>query len=551
MKRPLLSRDSIGAVLIVAVLALITAIPAAAQWGGSLRLCLRSEPKTFRPLEVEDEASETVRYLTGGVLIRINRYMQELEPNLAVSWKVSDGGAKITFRLRRDVRFSDGSPFSAADVAYTIKQVNNPALHSPLADAFRGSGGEVKAEILTPDTVAVSFAKPMSGVERLFDDLAIVSSASPSGDKAVLGPFVLREYKPGLYVHLDRNPNYWKTGPGGRRLPYLDAIRLDIQKNREIELLRFRRGEVQLINKLDPEYFERLSAEDRLGAQNAGPSFESEQIWFNQVAAAPLADHKKAWFRSKNFRNAISHAIRREDLVKIAFQSLATPAAGPVSPANIFWYNRALKPRAFDPASAQRLLAQDGFHKQQNGLVDSSGHPVEFTIVTNAGNKTRARMAALIQQDLAQIGIEVRVVTLDFPSLIERITRTYQYDACLLGLVNVDLDPNGQRNVWLSSSGNHQWNPSQKSPETPWEAEIDRLMQAQGSTTDPAKRKVYFDRLQQIVWDQEPFLYLVYKNALSAIAPNVRNAKAAVLYPHAYWNADEIQMTPQVARASR
>src|SRR5437667_1374908 len=139
--------------------------------------------------------------------------MQELEPNLAVSWKVSDGGAKITFRLRRDVRFSDGSPFSAADVAYTIKQVNNPALHSPLADAFRGSGGEVKAEILTPDTVAVSFAKPMSGVERLFDDLAIVSSASPGGDKAVLGPFVLREYKPGLYVHLDRNPNYWKTGP--------------------------------------------------------------------------------------------------------------------------------------------------------------------------------------------------------------------------------------------------------------------------------------------------------------------------------------------------
>ena len=64
---------------------------------------------------------------------------------------------------------------------------------------------------------------------------------------------------------------------------------------------------------------------------------------------------------------------------------------------------------------------------------------VEFTIVTNAGNKTRARMAALIQQDLAQIGIEVRVVTLDFPSLIERITRTYQYDACLLGLVNVVL----------------------------------------------------------------------------------------------------------------
>jgi peptide/nickel transport system substrate-binding protein len=453
--------------------------------------------------------------------------------------------------LRHGVRFSDGSPFSAADVAYTIKQLNNPVLHSPFADEFRASGGDIKADVLAPDTIAVRFATPSAGLERLFDDLTILSSSSPNNEKAVLGPFVLGEYKPGLYLQLDRNPNYWKTAPGGRRLPYLDSIRLDIQKNREIELLRFRRGELQLINKLEPEYFERLVAEDKTAAQNAGPSFESEQMWFNQVAAAPMPEYKKAWFRSKNFRNAVSHAIRREDLVKIAFQSFATPAAGPVSPANVFWYNRALKPRAYDASAAQRLLAQDGFRKQASGLVDSSGHPVEFTLVTNAGNKTRAKMATLIQQDLGQIGIEVRVVTLDFPSLIERITRTYQYDACLLGTVNVDLDPNSQRNVWLSSSGNHQWNPSQKSPETAWEAEIDRLMLAQGGATDAAKRKQYFDRLQQIVWDQEPFIYLVYKNALSAIATNIRNAKAAVLYPNACWNADQIQMAGQPARASR
>src|SRR5207245_5933413 len=132
-------------------------------------------------------------------------------------------------------------------------------------------------------------------------------------------------------------------------------------------------------------YFERLMSEDRAAAQNAGPSFEAEQMWFNQVAAAPIPEYKKAWFRSKNFRNAVSHLIRREDLVKIAFQSLAAPAAGPVSPANRFWYNRALKPRAFDAGAAQRLLALDGFHKQANGLADSSGHRVEFTIVTNAG----------------------------------------------------------------------------------------------------------------------------------------------------------------------
>jgi ABC-type dipeptide transport system, periplasmic component len=120
-------------------LALLTGAIACAQWGGSLRFCLHAEPKTLHPLEADDQSSETVRYLTGGVLIRINRYTQELDASLARSWKVSDGGAKITFKLRQGVRFSDGSPFSAADVAYTIREVNNPALHSAVADEFRGA----------------------------------------------------------------------------------------------------------------------------------------------------------------------------------------------------------------------------------------------------------------------------------------------------------------------------------------------------------------------------------------------------------------------------
>src|SRR6202007_1255651 len=97
------------------------------------------------------------------------------------------------------------------------------------------------------------------------------------------------------------------------------------------------------------------------------------------------------------------------------------------------------------------------------------------TVITNAGNKSREQMVTMIQQDLSQIGIKVNVVTLDFPSLIERITRTYDYEACLLGLVNTDLDPNSQMNVWLSSAENHQWNPKQGSPATDWEEEWARL----------------------------------------------------------------------------
>ena len=91
---------------------------------------------------------------------------------------------------------------------------------------------------------------------------------------------------------------------------------------------------------------------------------------------------------------------------------------------------------------------------------------MEFSLVTNAGSKTRERMAAMIQQDLAKLGIRVNIVTLDFPSLIERITRSLNYEACLLGLVNVDADPSELMNILLSSASNHPWNPSGKIPET-------------------------------------------------------------------------------------
>src|ERR1043165_7799151 len=112
-----------------------------------LRFCLHSDPKTFNPLMVDDDASETVRYLTGGVLVRLNRRTQELEPELATSWKTSANGRSITFMLRRGVQFSDGSPFDAADVDFTMKSLMNPDLHSPTGDAFRSGQGQLTAVV--------------------------------------------------------------------------------------------------------------------------------------------------------------------------------------------------------------------------------------------------------------------------------------------------------------------------------------------------------------------------------------------------------------------
>jgi peptide/nickel transport system substrate-binding protein len=518
-----------------------------AQSGGELHFCLRSEPKTLNPLLAADDASETIRYLTGGVLVRVNRLTQDVEAGIASSWKISNGGKTITFDLRDGLRFSDGTLFSADDVAFTMQQLMDPALHSPTGDAFRSSDGKVATEVLPKNRIRITFPAPIAGLDRLFDQVAIMSSKSPQKEMAVLGPYYIWENKAGAYLTLKRNPNYWEKDPAGRPLPYIDSVRLDIQQNRDIETLRLTRGEIHFINSLDAEYFDKIAAQDPSMAHDAGPSLDSEEMWFNQVASSPLPPYKKQWFASTNFRRAISEAINREDMARIVFHGHARPAVGAVSPANKFWFNAKLQAHPFDQKSALQRLSEDGFHMQDGVLHDHEGHAVEFSVITNAGNKYRERMATMIQQDLSGIGIKLNVVTLDFPSLIERITRTYDYEACLLGLVNDELDPNAQMTIWLSSAESHQWNPSQKTPATAWEAEIDKLMRAQAATLELKKRKEDFDKVQEIAWQEEPFIYLVNKNALSAVSPALHNAHPVVLRPQVYWNIDQLSLTSEVA----
>lgn len=530
------------------LLVMLFALGSLAQSGGELHFCLRSEPKTLNPLLAADDASETVRYLTGGVLLRVNRLTQELEPGLATSWKVTNGGKTINFELRGGLSFSDGTPFSAADVAYTMQQLMDPALHSPTGDAFRASEGKVETQVLPKNRVRITFPAPIAGLDRLFDQVAIMSAKSPQKEMAVLGPYYVGENKAGSYLILKRNPNYWEKDPTGHQLPYIESVRLDIQQNRDIEMLRLTRGEIHFINSVDADYFDKIAAQDPSMAHDAGASLDSEEMWFNQVANSPLPAYKKAWFTSTNFRRGISEAINREDIARIVFRGHARPAVGPVSPANKFWFNAKLQAHPYDQKSAVQRLAQDGFTLKDGTLRDHDGHAVEFSVITNAGNKARERMATMMQQDLSGIGIKLNVVTLDFPSLIERITHSFDYEACLLGMVNDELDPDAQMTVWLSSGDSHQWNPSEKTPATPWEAEIDKLMRAQASTLDPKKRKEDYDKVQEIAWQQEPFIYLVNKNALSAVSPALHNAHPVVLRPQVYWNIDQLSLSSEVAR---
>ncbi len=520
----------LAVLLTASTLSLSTSSQVPATPRNELALALHYDPKTLDPAKVDDQASELVRYLTGGFLLRLNRSTLSIEPMLADRYTVSADGKQITLHLRDNLHFSDGSPLTSADVVSTLRRVLAPATAAPVAEEFVAP---TRVTVAAPDPHTVEMHLPVRlvSIGAIFDEIAIEPAGRVTDAGVTAGPYSVADYRRGQYVSLLRNRYFWEHDGKGVALPYLETVRLDIMANRETEELKFARGQYAMLDNVPPESFETLRKRLPAAVHDLGPSLNTEQMWFNQSEKAPLPAYETQWFTSKSFRTAVSQAINRADLARIAFDGHATPANGFISPSNTTWYNHALPAVHEDARAALDQLAKEGFHKQGDLLVDASGHPVKFSLLTNTGNRSRERMAAMIQRDLAGIGMQVNVVTLDFPALIDRLMHSSDYEAALLGISDIQPDPNAMMNIWLSSSPNHQWNPSEKTPATPWEAEIDKAMQTQAEATDWHTRKAAVDRVQTIVAEQLPFIYLVYPNTLCAASPDLEGVHFSVLQP--------------------
>jgi peptide/nickel transport system substrate-binding protein len=173
-------------------------------------------------------------------------------------------------------------------------------------------------------------------------------------------------------------------------------------------------------------------------------------------------------------------------------------------------------------------------------LVDAQTQPVEFSVLVSASNRVLNAAATIIQDDLSQLGIRVRIVPLEFRALLDRVFNSHDYEAALMTFGGADGDPNAGLPVWLSSGPQHLWHLGQKQPATPWEAEIDQLMRAQVTMLDAAARNRTYDRVQQIVADNLPLIFLVSPNVLVGARRDLGNFRPAVLEPQVLWNVDEL-----------
>ncbi|MGB6835280.1 MAG: ABC transporter substrate-binding protein [Candidatus Acidiferrum sp.] len=536
--------------------------------GGRLVVALRDEPKTLNPLIAVDSPSREVIAAMQADLIHINRATQLTEPALAKSWKISADGLRYTLTLRKGLRFSDGYPLDADDVLFTFRVNLDENVHAAQRDLLTVGGKPITVHKVDAQTLVFQLAKPDGVEERLFDGLEILprhllekpylegklgqlgSPSTPSNEWAGLGPFRLKEYVPGQKLVLERNPYYWKTDSKGNRLPYLDELDFIFVPSADAQVLRFQSGETDVITRLGAENFSVLSRlQHGYTMADAGPGLEYNFLFFNLNdlggKSSPEMARKLKWFREVKFRQAISAAIDREAIVRLVYQGRGAALWGPVTPGDHRWVDAAIPhpPRSLDRARV--LLKEAGFSwsNAPNGdsvLLDPDGKFVEFSVLTSSSNADRTKMAALIQDDLKQLGMRVQVVALEFRSLVDRVTQTKEYDACVLGLTSFDADPNPNLNVWLSSGGTHLWNPSQSHPATPWEAEIDRLMEQQLSTPGYNQRKKLYDRVQEILAENQPMIFLASPDILVGAKNSIANFHPAILEPFVLWNVEQL-----------
>ena len=534
--------------------------------GGRLVVTLRSEPKTLNPvLAVDASSRDIIRCLTAD-LIHINRQTQKTEPALAKSWTVSRDGRQYTLRLRHGLRFSDGQPLDADDVVFSFRLYLDEKIDSPQRDLLVVGGKPLVVQKVDDYTVRFELAQPYAAAERLFDGLAILPrhllenayrggsfsdawplSMTPS-QFAGLGPFRLKEYVPGQRIVLERNPYYWKQDRSGTQLPYLNEVVFQFVTSEDAQVLRFQAGDADVLSRFSAENYAVLQKQAaakhyRLGDLGAG--LEYNFLFFNlndlSSKALPEIAGKQAWFQDVRFRQAVSAAIDRQSIVKLVYNGRATPLWAQVTPGNKLWVDSKI---AAPPKSLQRardLLKSAGFSWKSDGtLLDSRGSAVEFSILTSSSNAQRVKIATLIQSDLSQLGMNVHVVSLEFHAMVNRLLTTDDYEAAVMGLVSGDADPTSEMNVWLSNGDTHLWHPNETQPATPWEAEMDRLMQQQLIALDYAKRKKLYDRVQEIVAEELPVICLVSPDILVGASDRVGNFQPAILDPYTLWNIDEL-----------
>jgi peptide/nickel transport system substrate-binding protein len=510
-----------------------------------------SDPRTFNPILVTDSASgQAVGDLFEG-LVRINPLTTLPEPGLAESWDLSDGGKTITFHLRHDVKWSDGEPFTSRDVLFTMRVIYDPKI--PNSAAFSMTVDDKPIAVEAPDdyTVVMRVPRPFA---PLFYSIGfgiipahVLEPIYTAGqfnhawgidtppDKLIsLGAYQMERYVAAQQIAFRRYPSYWMRDEHGGQLPRLHGQVSLIVSDQNTQYLRFKAGLTDVYSPRPEEVNGLREDAARLNITLKKVGIDTGSLFFSfnrnprHYVQNGVTDPRLKWFTDRNFLRAMAHAIDKRGIINLCFRGLAVPATSDVSPENKNFYNPNLKDYDYDLDLAKKILDEAGYREIRPGVRgDPEGHPLVFNLTTNTGVGVRDQMCAIFKQDLASLGITVNYRPLEFITLVKALDSSFDWDCILIGFTG-GLEPNDGANFLRSSGNLHMWNPSQPKPATPWEAEIDRLLDEGATEMDQKKRAPYYWRIQEILHDELPIIqtvraidFIAYRNTLENYDPTV------------------------------
>lgn len=526
------------------------------SFGGELVSSTIGEgPKTFNPFNCKDNTSQTMASVMYDGLLTSDPITGQPTPKLAKSFSISPDGKTYTIKLRHGIKWSDGKPITADDVVFTWNDIIFAGFgDTSTRDSIVIDGKLPTVKKIDNYTVEFTTPKPFAPFIRMLStsiapkhvfmpaikkgttyfDSFLSTNTKPS-DFVVSGAFKLKEYVPAQRVVFERNPNYYEINSKGQKLPYLDKLVYLIVGDLNNEVLKFEAKELDVISLQGSKVarYKSLEPHSDFKLYNLGPDTGTMYLSMNlnnrknDKGKYYVTPDKQMWFQDLNFRKAVDYAIDRKNMVLNIANGIGAPLFTPES-LNSIYLNKNLKPYDKNLNKSKQLLKKSGFYLDKKGkLFDKHGHRVEFDLYTNAGNTEREAIGVMVKQDLEDLGMKVNFKPIEFNSLVNKLVSTYDWDMVIMGLTGSPLEPNGGKNVWLSDGRLHMFN--QRTPQEgkakilPWEKELDYLYTQGALATKFEDRKKYYDKYQEVVYNEKPMIYIYSPIRIVALRNKFKN----------------------------
>ena len=472
-----------------------------------------SEPSNLIPFLATDSASHEITALIFNGLVKYDENLK-IVGDLAENWEIKEDGLRLIFHLRRNVRWQDGQPFTAEDVKFTYEKLTDPAIPTP----YGGDYEKVKSvSVSDPYTVEVLYKEPFSpglaswsvGIvpKHLLEKENLLKTdfiRHPVGT----GPYILKKWDTGQSLELRANLDYFE----GR--PHLERYVYRVIPDQTTNFLELETGGVDMAmltplqyqKESDTPFFKKNYQKFRY------PSFGYTYLGYN-------LNHP--FFSDKRVRQAIGLAINKKEIIDSVLMGLGKVSTGPFLPGT--WaYNPQVKETIFDPAKARELLKEAGFAaKNSGGILERGGKKFSFTVLTNQGNDQRKMACEIIQKRLREVGIEMKIQSVEWGTFLKEFVDKKNFDAVMLAW-QLSRDPDVYDIFHSSKSKPGEFNfISYKNPE------VDRLLEEGRRVFPEEERAKIYRRVHEILSEEEPYTFLYVPEALPIVHRRFREVRQA------------------------